>query len=129
MLRRTLLAAAAMLAIASPSLAQDRLECQLRGDDYPRGGNVTWWIDGDTLQQGPVGSAILAIPAGKAWMKILFRDETRILATWNFIEKGVWHRFEVDLVHETVEETSGTDRATDTRRNVGTCRLVIADEA
>jgi len=79
-----MIAVAALVAVSSAALAQDRLECRLRGDDwlssdYPDGIQQTWWIDGDKLQQAPRNSGAVNVP-GLAWMRILKRDDDTLIA-------------------------------------------------
>ncbi|TGQ83711.1 hypothetical protein EN850_02920 [Mesorhizobium sp. M8A.F.Ca.ET.207.01.1.1] len=121
-----MLAVAAMVAISTPSLAQQRLECTLFGEDYPvdrypDGQHKTWWIDGDRLNQGAKGSVRMTVP-GLAFKKILKRDADMIVAEWGHeISKGASYRFVVDLRSGETKETTFADHQI--IENVGICKL------
>lgn len=121
-----MLAVAAMVAVATPSLAQQRLECKLFGEDYPvdlhpDGQQKTWWIDGDRLNQWPKGSVQMTIPA-LAFKHVLKRDADTIVAEWGHeISKGATYLFVVELkTGETMETTIADHRVIE---NVGICKL------
>ncbi|BCG98780.1 hypothetical protein MesoLj131b_07800 [Mesorhizobium sp. 131-2-5] len=121
-----MLAVAAIVAVATATLAQQRLECTLFGEDYPvdrypDGQHKTWWIDGDRLNQGAKGSTQMTVPA-LAFKKILKRDADIIVAEWGHeISKGASYRFVVELKTGKTKETTFADHRI--IENVGICKL------
>jgi hypothetical protein len=129
MMRKLLLAAAAVVVTAAPAFAQDRLECVLYGDDYPYsqypdGFRQTWWIDGDKLKQAEKGSPTNSVP-GLAWMRILARDDDHLVATWGHeMPKGASFSFTVELKGGGALARIYDDDTKQVRKNHGTCKLV-----